>query len=210
MSGIGYSMLLRGIEGDISGVIQSPSVADNNSFSLYDDSASKRRRLSMSNSSFDMNTETVKYSDIAKLTSQKDELKIENEQLKDGLRRIKDSHEREKENFVRQLHFLNEENSKLRHSEKDISEKYFEEKKKWMQQQRALEKQIDKAAKAASKSSATGVSSTSTPSAVNPDVALLEKYAKLQESIRTECQKSQSLAKKVFVSNVIFLMKINI
>ncbi len=60
-----------------------------------------------------------------------DELSLLNEQLMEKNRLQKDHTDREKDKFVRQLQFLENENAQLRKSVTEKTEKYFEDKKKW-------------------------------------------------------------------------------
>lgn len=205
MSGIDYSMhsmLLKGIEDNFAGAISSPySTVDSVDLSLVENSTSKRKRLSIY-SPGSVNTETTNYGDLAKLTSIVDVLKLKNEQLNDRLKITIDEHSREKERLLRQVEFLDEENSKLRKSEEEKRERYYDEKKKWMQKQRSLEKELEKAFKATSRPSEAGdgISSSAAVSAPKVDTTLVKSYAELEEKVRKASDERQSLAKKNTVS----------
>ncbi len=212
MSGIDYSMhsmLLKGIEDNFADAINSPfSTVDSVDISVLENSAGKRKRLSIY-SPGSVNTETTNYGDLAKLTSMVDVLKLKNEQLIDRLKIISDEHSREKERLVRQVEFLDEENSKLRKSEEEKRERYYDEKKKWMQKQRSLEKELEKASKATSKLSSAGDGNynSTAVSAPKADATLMKSYTELEEKVRKASDERQSLAKKNAVSfNTYFMI----
>eukprot|EP01039_Chlorochromonas_danica_P008499 gene8499-9369_t len=101
-------------------------------------------------------TSSKKYdSSSMKLKVEIDELKLTNEQLRDQLKTYKYEHEFFKEQTVRQLTYIEEQNQRLKHESEGRLAKYYEEKKKWQGKVRELESQL-----AVSKASATSATST--------------------------------------------------
>ena len=115
---------------------------------LSPESKSKRKRLSISSDTIDIDEDsTYKFKDASKFMILCDELKIKNERLSDQIKNISSEHQREKEKYIRQIEFLDSENDLLRKSITEKSDSYFEDKKKWKEKQRSLENERDKAIK---------------------------------------------------------------
>ena len=77
------------------------------------------------------------------ISAELDELRIINEQLIDSIKSKADETDRERERIMRQMEFLEKENTQLRGAVNSRNEKYYEEKKKWQSKIRSLELMID-------------------------------------------------------------------
>lgn len=159
--------------------------------------SSKRKRLSISLESDMMEDDfTSNYKDFSKILISVDELKLKNERLADQLKQTKLGFDREKDKFLRQLEFLDAENTQLRKSYSDKSELYFEEKKKWKEKQRSLESERDKALKKASQVQPTPLVASSAAPKNSESDSILPKLYKLEESIKLKSHEVQSLSLK--------------
>jgi len=127
------------------------------------------------------------------------EQRLLNEQLTGRVQMMKEAEERDKKRFVRQLNFLEGENSELREAISYKTEQYFEDKKKWQVVLQETEKAAREAAKllppaapqTASAAAATPSSSSSSLSSQSDgliqqhnDAYWAEKFASLEEQIQ--------------------------
>jgi mitotic spindle assembly checkpoint protein MAD1 len=127
------------------------------------------------------------------------EQRLLNEQLTERLQMMKEAEERDKKRFVRQLNFLEGENSELREAISHKTEQYFEDKKKWQ----VVLQETEKAAREAAKLLPPAASQTTSAAAVAPssssssttsqsdgliqqhqDAYWAEKFASLEEQIQ--------------------------
>merc|ERR1711871_880729 len=79
---------------------------------------------------------------VAKLAALIDEAKLENERLNDILKSFQEEHNREIERAVKQLEFIDDENTRLRKSNEELKEKYYEGKKKWIDSTREMKNEM--------------------------------------------------------------------
>lgn len=92
-----------------------------------------------SGSSLSLNTRS---SANIKLAAEIEELKLLNSQLTDQVQSYKKEHVILKDQAVRQLQFLEEQNKRLRSERDEKSQRYHDEKKKWQEKNRELESQV--------------------------------------------------------------------
>ena len=105
-----YSMIISNVQKKISG-----HISDNFP-------SQKRTRLSIDSPT---SSPAARYKDVAYLSIANDELKLQNEELREKLSSVTDEKNRDKENLIRQLQFLDNESKQLRQSMSEKSEKYF-------------------------------------------------------------------------------------
>ena len=126
-------------------------------------SAQKRRRTSMG--SYDTKTmlslledeKETKHpssSSMKRMEAERDEMKIKNELANDKLQEMANELEFVKGKFMRQISFLDSENSNLRKESEARLQKYYDEKKKWQTSVRELHQQHEKKESAAAKAAA--------------------------------------------------------
>ena len=163
-------------------------------------SISKRRRLSIEGG-FSENSKASNYRGDVKLLVMMDEIKLENERLQDKLKSVTEENERQKDKFLRQIEFLDEENNRLRKSFAEKTEKYYEDKKKWMASKRELEKEKEKAKKASPSVDTLAPSSSSSSShaskADNADSLWTESLTKLEHMVQSKSDEVKSLSVKI-------------
>lgn len=148
-----YSLLLRGIEGRLSEHINSSPLLDKSlslSSNIHNtsDSNQKRQRLSISSQSpddqnYSTNRDYNQSADRMKLTVQIDETRLLNEQLRDKLKGLADEFGRYKEKTVKQLTFVENENTQMKREATDHLDRYYDEKKKWQSRIRAVESELN-------------------------------------------------------------------
>jgi len=122
---------------------------NNDIINNYSDNVNNKKRKSINENNVIASITTImntSYSSGSKLRSllKTDELIIENEQLHDELTHTKSESIIMKQEFIRQIRFLEEQNKILKKESSDRLEKYYEEKKGWQVKYREMEMNMKK------------------------------------------------------------------
>jgi mitotic spindle assembly checkpoint protein MAD1 len=144
-----YSFLISSIEGTISSSLPSDTSpirnGNHDSFSSLNTPTNlKRSRLSIDSADFSNISHrsfNAGYGESLTSLAECDELKIVNEQLVEQLASCKTEHKISKDKLLRQLNYLEEQNTRYKADSESRLEKFFEEKKKWQLKIRELEHQ---------------------------------------------------------------------
>lgn len=146
-----YSFLIQSIESHISENIPNQALSPNtNNIINYDDNTTtnykKRKSIDTPSSITSLNINKYSNESASKFRSsiQIDEILLENEQLQDQLKHIKSEFNINKQELIRQIRFLEEQNQINKKESSERLEKYYDEKKKWTIKQRDYELQIKK------------------------------------------------------------------
>jgi chromosome segregation ATPase len=153
-----YSMILHNIEDNLDSHLPHPPTSQRKRIRSYDNENEENESFGEKNESVDLNTSMnlVSVSNNVRLNIQISELKLSLTELTEKLASCQQEATREKEKFIRQLQFLEKDNSELKNSLATREEKYYLMKKKLQTALRTIdtfEKQSSSASSSASFSS---------------------------------------------------------
>jgi len=147
-----------------------------------------------------MNKSTHSTSSVIRMSLQLDEAKLQNEELTDKLKAERDAFTRDKEKFIRQLQFLENENTSLKSEVEDRKERYYAIKKKLQTTVRAAEMEKQELEQKLSKLSTnsavgSGSSARSKTQLIESD-QWAERLSELESSVQSKTNETKRLALK--------------
>jgi mitotic spindle assembly checkpoint protein MAD1 len=131
---------------------------------------------------------------VLQLENSIEEVKLENEELKDKLNNAQFELKHSSEKYLRQMTFIESEVIRLQKALEDKNEKYYDEKKKWQSKVRGLEAEIDKLQESFSEVKSTVAKKASSADS-SSDAA--DWKAKFLAQENTHTQEKAGLVKKV-------------
>lgn len=141
----------------------------------------------------------IKRGDIMKMSAEVDELRLANEQLKDQNNILKDDNERMKDKLLRQMTFLEAENTQLKKFLDDKNEKYYEEKKKWQAKFRSLEAEnarLTSASKAMALRQPPGPPAAVVTTSATSSASWQQKFLELEKAVHAKSQELRAVSSK--------------
>lgn len=189
-----YSFLIHSIEGNLERHVPSKdslSFQSGRSPKLTPFLSARRPRDSIGSALSD--DRCFKYLRSSSKTFESDELKLEIEKLKEENRSLKSDHERTELKFMRQIEFLESENSDLKKKLSDKTDDYFESKKKSQAAIRELESTIARLRTFREDDSKGDVKFNLAPASVSKPIDLLSKLDATENQLQKSIEENFSL-----------------